>query len=70
MTLDQFKAWFAGFAENIDYAPTRDQWDRVKAKVAEITGSNIADVASGLKQFDEAFYPDFVHRTSKPWDAR
>lgn len=36
MTPDQFKAWFEGFCEAIDVAPTPEQWAKIKAKVAEI----------------------------------
>ena len=36
MTPDQFKAWFEGFCEAIDAAPTPEQWARIKAKVADI----------------------------------
>lgn len=37
MTVDQFKAWFEGISENIEYAPSGFQWERIKAKVAEVT---------------------------------
>ena len=36
MTLQEFKAWFEGFSENIDGAPTDKQWKKIKAKVGEI----------------------------------
>jgi hypothetical protein len=36
VTAAEFKAWFEGFAENIAYAPTGDQWERIKARVAEL----------------------------------
>lgn len=36
MTPDQFKAWFEGFCEAIDAAPTPEQWAKIKAKVADI----------------------------------
>lgn len=34
MTLSEFKAWFEGFCEGIDGAPTPEQWVKVKEKVA------------------------------------
>jgi hypothetical protein len=34
VTLSEFKAWFEGFTDNIDGAPTPEQWAKVKEKVA------------------------------------
>lgn len=39
MTLSEFKAWFEGFSEGIDTAPTEKQFAKIKAKVALITGT-------------------------------
>lgn len=39
MTLSEFKAWFEGFSEGIDKAPTEKQFAKIKAKVALITGT-------------------------------
>lgn len=39
MTLSEFKAWFEGFSEGIDTAPTEAQFAKIKAKVALITGT-------------------------------
>jgi hypothetical protein len=36
MNLNEFKAWFDGFTESLDGAPTEKQWARVKERVAEI----------------------------------
>lgn len=41
MTLSEFKAWFEGYTEGLDGAPTEKQFKRIKAKVAEITGAPI-----------------------------
>lgn len=41
MTLSEFKAWFEGYTEGLDGAPTEKQFKRIKAKVAEITGTPI-----------------------------
>lgn len=38
MTLSEFKAWFEGFTEDMDGAPNKKQWDRIKARVKEIDG--------------------------------
>jgi hypothetical protein len=49
MTLSEFKAWFEGFSEGIDKAPTEKQFAKIKAKVADIDGAPVS-------------YPVFVHR--------
>jgi hypothetical protein len=49
MTLAEFKAWFEGFTESIEAAPTEKQFKRIKAKVAQIDGSAVT-------------YPIFVDR--------
>ena len=36
MTLSEFKAWFEGFTEDMDGAPSEKQFGRIKAKVEEI----------------------------------
>lgn len=36
MTLSEFKAWLEGFSEGIETAPTEKQFEKIKAKVAEI----------------------------------
>lgn len=49
MTLSEFKAWFEGFTEDMDTAPSEKQWDRIKTRVGEITGHAVS-------------YPVFVDR--------
>ena len=40
MTLQEFKAWFEGFTENIsDKTPTGKQWKRICERVKEIDGT-------------------------------
>ena len=41
MTPKEFKAWFDGFTEEISGLPSEKQWDRIKARVAEIDGGLI-----------------------------
>lgn len=36
MTLSEFKAWFEGFTEDMDGAPSVKQFDKIKSKVEEI----------------------------------
>lgn len=58
MTLSEFKAWFDGFTEDMDGAPTEKQWERIKGRVGEITGQSVT-------------YPVFVDRYIRsypyPW---
>lgn len=54
MTLSEFKAWFEGFSEGIDKAPTEKQFAKIKAKVAEITGTPTT-------------YPVFIDRYVRPY---
>jgi hypothetical protein len=42
MTLSEFKAWFEGFTEDMSGAPNKKQWDRIKARVTEITGQSVS----------------------------
>lgn len=39
MTLSEFKAWFEGFTESMEVAPTEAQFAKIKAKVALIDGA-------------------------------
>lgn len=36
MDLPTFLAWFEGFAENIDEAPTEKQWGRIKERIKQL----------------------------------
>ncbi|UXN74487.1 hypothetical protein N8D56_04925 [Devosia sp. A8/3-2] len=54
MTLSEFKAWFEGYTEGLDGAPTEKQFKRIKAKVAEITSTPIS-------------YPVFIDRYRDVW---
>jgi len=52
VTLSEFKAWFEGFSEGIEAAPTADQFAKIKAKVALIDGAPIT-------------YPIYVERVKE-----
>lgn len=41
MRIDEFKAWFEGFTEAMKGIPTKDQWTRIKARVAEVDGTPV-----------------------------
>lgn len=43
MTLQEFKAWFDGFIENIPKQPTLKQWARIKERVSEIDGVAVTE---------------------------
>lgn len=56
MTLNEFKAWFDGFTEDMEGPPSDKQWKKIKARVKEITGVSTS-------------YPVFVDRYARPyWD--
>ncbi|MEZ2132698.1 MULTISPECIES: hypothetical protein [unclassified Sinorhizobium] len=54
MTLSEFKAWFEGFSEIMEGPPDEKQWERIKARVAEINGASTP-------------YPIFVDRYIEPY---
>lgn len=54
MTLAEFKAWFEGFSETMEAAPNEKQWERIKARVAEISSAPIS-------------YPVYVDRYVEPY---
>jgi len=37
MNLSEFKAWFEGFAENMDGPPNAKSWDRIQKKIKSIS---------------------------------
>ncbi len=37
MTLNEFKAWFDGYTENIKDQPNKKQWARIQEKMDELT---------------------------------
>ena len=43
MTPTEFKAWFDGFTEALTGTPNKDQWKRLKARVAEIDGNSVTE---------------------------
>lgn len=52
MTTQEFKAWFEGFTESIEGPPSKKQWERIKARVAEIDGA-----ATTIPVFVERYRP-------------
>lgn len=43
MTPKEFKAWFDGFTEAMGGIPNKDQWKRIKERVAEIDGRTVTE---------------------------
>lgn len=43
MTLSEFRAWFEGYTEGLEGAPTAAQFARIKEKVAQISGTPITE---------------------------
>jgi hypothetical protein len=43
MTLSEFKAWFEGYTEGLEGAPTKAQFERIKERVKEINGAPITN---------------------------
>jgi len=43
MTLSEFKAWFEGFTESMDGPPSLKQWERIQARVKEISGVAVTE---------------------------
>lgn len=41
MTINEFRAWLAGFSEAIGEAPTPEQWAKIKAKLEHIQEAHI-----------------------------
>lgn len=54
MNLQEFKAWFEGFTEDMDGPPTAEQFAKIKKKVAKIDG-----IATS--------YPIYIDRYVQPW---
>lgn len=49
MTPSEFKAWFEGFTESMDGPPSLKHWEKIQARVKQITGHPVS-------------YPVFVDR--------
>jgi hypothetical protein len=54
MTLQEFKAWFQGYTEDMKSTPTKEQWAKIKLRVGEIDGTVTT-------------YPVFIDRYVKPY---
>jgi hypothetical protein len=57
MKLNEFKAWFDGYTEGMEGAPSKKQWERIKEQVAAIDGVAITP----------ASYPVYIDRYVRPY---
>jgi hypothetical protein len=56
MTPNEFKAWFDGFTEAFDgRIPTKTQWIRIKARVAEIDGKPVTE-----RVYVDRYWPTYI----------
>lgn len=62
MTKIEFKAWFEGFTEALTGTPTKEQWKRIKARVAEIDGQSVTE-----RVFVDRYWPPYQHYPYYPY---
>lgn len=48
MTVNEFKAWLEGFDAAINGAPTPEQWETIKAKLATVEAVNWGKLATPI----------------------
>ena len=60
MTPQEFKAWFDGFTEAFDKVPTKAQWARIQARVAEIDGRAVTE-----RVYVDRYWPSVPY--NHPW---
>jgi len=56
MTPTEFKAWFDGFTEAMSGAPNKEQWARIKKRVAEIDGKTVTE-----RVYIDRYWPTYGH---------
>lgn len=59
MNLQEFKAWFEGYTENISTSPTYSQWERIKKRVEEIDGTATPE---------KIFVDRYINQHPFPWN--
>lgn len=57
MTPNEFKAWFDGFTEAFTGCPTKAQWTRIRARVAEIDGKPVTQTVYLDRYVNPYVYP-------------
>jgi len=58
MKVEEFKAWFDGYTEDLVGTPTITQWEKIKKKVSEIDGTSVNTV------YIDRWYRDYY---GYPW---
>jgi len=61
MTPSEFKAWFDGFTEAFSGCPTKAQWTRIKARVAEIDGKPVTHTI-----YMDRYWPPLITGNTAP----
>lgn len=56
MTPTEFKSWFDGFTEAMSGTPTKAQWARIQARVAEIDGKTTTHTVYVNRYLNDYFY--------------
>ena len=62
MTLQEFKAWFEGFTENLDGTPNAKQWKRIQKRVQDINGTPVTPVI--IERYYRRYAPDYTWCTT------
>lgn len=62
MTPSEFKAWFDGFTEAFTGCPTKAQWTRIKARVAEIDGKPVTE-----RVYVDRYWPAYLPYNGYPY---
>lgn len=66
MTQQEFKAWFEGFTESMEKAPTAKQWARIKERVAEIDGKPVTERVF-IDRYWPTYYPYWISPVHTPY---
>ena len=61
MLVNEFKAWFDGFTEQMTKPPTATQWKRIKARVKQIDDAPVTEYV-----YRDYFRPYYAHFSSEP----
>lgn len=61
MTPSEFKSWFDGFVEGMDSQPNENQWERIKARVAEIDGKPVTYPVYVNRYWPSGYYPSWQY---------
>lgn len=56
MKLNEFKAWFEGYTESMEGAPSKKQWERIKEQVGAIDGVAVTQTVY-LNWYRHRYFP-------------